>query len=309
MNIKLQLHQALWIFLMPALLLVLVACASAAGESSITEAAPESTAELANPASENCVEQGGNLIIEERGDGGQFGVCYFEDNRQCEEWALLRGDCPVGGLKVTGYITDAARYCAIIGGEYTITSGGAEDEQGTCTLPDGSQCNAEDFYNGQCVPGTASLAAETQTSANAGATIQPLVEEVCNGQAQAMAHFLDVLEVTQSEAPLTDPAPAQAAPAAWPRSLAPASNSRAHKPWLESLGDMLEEQGWSRRSDARCRRADGCRRRVIARTIKFASPAPCGCRMSRPIARMTNPSRPVNWRRSSNFTRLRSTAA
>jgi putative hemolysin len=32
---------------------------------------------------------------------GQYGVCFFEDNRQCEEWALLRGDCPVGGKKVT----------------------------------------------------------------------------------------------------------------------------------------------------------------------------------------------------------------
>jgi hypothetical protein len=31
------------------------------------------------------------------------------------------------------------------------------------------------------------------------------VVEVCNGQAQAMAHFLDVIEVTQSEAPLSDP--------------------------------------------------------------------------------------------------------
>ena len=43
-----------------------------------------------------------------RRDGGQYGICFFDDNRQCEEWALLRGDCPVGGLKVTGYITPAA---------------------------------------------------------------------------------------------------------------------------------------------------------------------------------------------------------
>jgi putative hemolysin len=62
---------------------------------------------LANLASQNCVAQGGTLRIEERGDLGQFGVCYFEDNRQCEEWALLRGECPVGGVKVTGYTTEA----------------------------------------------------------------------------------------------------------------------------------------------------------------------------------------------------------
>jgi putative hemolysin len=93
------------------------------------------------------------LQIETRGDGGQFGVCYFEDNRQCEEWALFRGDCPVGGLKVTGYITSAARYCAITGGDYTITgNSNQEDEQGTCAFKDGSTCDAWDYYNGVCSP-------------------------------------------------------------------------------------------------------------------------------------------------------------
>ena len=111
---------------------------------------------IANPASQYCVDQGGTLAIEERGDGGQIGVCYFEDNRQCEEWALMRGECPVGGVKVTGYITPAACYCAITGGEYAITgNNGADDEQGTCTFKDGSQCNAWDYYNGVCAPGAA----------------------------------------------------------------------------------------------------------------------------------------------------------
>ena len=83
-------------------------------------------------------------------------MCYFEDNRQCEEWALLRGDCPVGGLKVTGYVTPAARYCAISGGTYAVTgNSGADDEQGTCTFRDGSQCDAWDYFNGACDPSTA----------------------------------------------------------------------------------------------------------------------------------------------------------
>jgi putative hemolysin len=41
---------------------------------------------IANPASENCLTQGGTLSIQERGDGSQYGICLFEDNRQCEEW-------------------------------------------------------------------------------------------------------------------------------------------------------------------------------------------------------------------------------
>lgn len=91
--------------------------------------------------------------MENRGDLGEFGVCYFEDNRQCEEWALFRGDCPAGGLKVTGYITEAARFCAITGGEYAITgNSGANNEQGTCTFKNGNTCDVWKYYTGECSP-------------------------------------------------------------------------------------------------------------------------------------------------------------
>lgn len=111
------------------------------------------TAQLPNPASQNCATQGGELRIETRLDGGQYGVCVFEDNYQCEEWAMMRGDCPVGGVKVTGYITDAGRFCAISGGEYTVTgNSGAENEEGLCTFKNGKVCEAAAFYNGTCGP-------------------------------------------------------------------------------------------------------------------------------------------------------------
>jgi putative hemolysin len=113
-------------------------------------------AQLANPASQNCIAQGGTLLIQTRGDGGQYGICLFEDNRQCEEWALLRGECPVGGLKITGYVTPAAVYCAISGGTYAITgSSNTNNEQGTCTFKGGSQCDVWAYYNGTCSPGEA----------------------------------------------------------------------------------------------------------------------------------------------------------
>jgi putative hemolysin len=107
--------------------------------------------QLANPASVHCVELGGRHVVERTPAGAEFGVCLFEDNRQCEEWALLRGECPVGGRRVTGYVTPAARYCAITGGGYAITarSGGA-DEEGTCTLPSGTSCDADAYYRGTC---------------------------------------------------------------------------------------------------------------------------------------------------------------
>jgi putative hemolysin len=107
--------------------------------------------QLANPASQNCVKQGGALKIERHPDGGQYGVCVFTDNYQCEEWAMFRGQCPVGGLRVTGYVTPAARYCAITGGRYAVVANsGASDEQGRCALPDGKSCDAVGYYDGKC---------------------------------------------------------------------------------------------------------------------------------------------------------------
>lgn len=111
---------------------------------------PPGAPQLANPASQNCVKQGGMLEIERRPDGGQYGVCVFSDNDQCEEWALLRGECPKNGLRVTGYVTRAGRYCAITGGRYTVVTENAAGEQGVCSLPGGKTCNAEAYYAGSC---------------------------------------------------------------------------------------------------------------------------------------------------------------
>ena len=106
--------------------------------------------QLANPASQNCVKQGGTLKIERRPDGGQYGVCIFTDNYQCEEWALLRGDCPKNGLRVTGYVTPAGRYCAITGGRYAVVTESAAGETGVCSLPGGRACDAAAYYAGTC---------------------------------------------------------------------------------------------------------------------------------------------------------------
>jgi len=112
--------------------------------------APNSSG-LANPASQNCGAQGGTLTIEKNAKGDQFGVCLFADNMQCEEWAMLRGDCRTGGIKVTGYVTPAARYCAIAGGTYAITSGSnTPKEHGTCTFKDGKSCDASAYFAGTC---------------------------------------------------------------------------------------------------------------------------------------------------------------
>lgn len=108
----------------------------------------------ANPASQNCIAKGGRLAIDVDPNGGQYGVCFFEDNYQCEEWAMLRGHCPVGGIRVAGYVTAAQRFCAITGGLYTEASGDSGvDEKSKCRLPDGRICEAEAYYRHTCGSG------------------------------------------------------------------------------------------------------------------------------------------------------------
>lgn len=99
--------------------------------------------QLANPASQHCIAAGGKLQMEKRPDGGAFGVCIFTDNRQCEEWALFRGECPAGGLRVTGYLTPASRYCAVTGGRF-------EAARNDCLLPGGKRCDVEAYWAGTC---------------------------------------------------------------------------------------------------------------------------------------------------------------
>lgn len=132
-----------------AIVAVIVLGLAVGGSGTFAQGQPSQ--QLANPASQNCAAKGGTLRIERRPDGGQYGVCVFVDNYQCEEWALFRGECPAGGLRVTGYITPAARYCAITGGRYAVVAkSGAADEQGACTLPGGKACDAAAYFAGTC---------------------------------------------------------------------------------------------------------------------------------------------------------------
>jgi len=74
--------------LVPFLILVATACGTGPTE--------ETQTGLPNPASVHCEEQGGSLEIRSDAEGGQSGVCTFDDGSECEEWSLLRGECTPG---------------------------------------------------------------------------------------------------------------------------------------------------------------------------------------------------------------------
>jgi len=47
------------------------------------------------------IDNGGTLEMRKDASGGEYGMCVFADNTECEEWALLRGTCAPGQTPVS----------------------------------------------------------------------------------------------------------------------------------------------------------------------------------------------------------------
>lgn len=77
---------SVWFFIVA--MLALSACAP------ITPAA-QPAANMPNPASVFCADNGGTVDIREEADGS-VGYCVFADKSECEEWAFFRGECKQG---------------------------------------------------------------------------------------------------------------------------------------------------------------------------------------------------------------------
>ena len=57
----------------------------------VQQASPSPAAQIANPASVNCVDLGGTVDIRTNADG-EYGVCVFANGSECDEWKLFRGE-------------------------------------------------------------------------------------------------------------------------------------------------------------------------------------------------------------------------
>jgi putative hemolysin len=55
----------------------------------------QSPVEIANPASQHCLDQGHELEMRTTAEG-TTGYCLFGDGTECEEWAFYRGECGPG---------------------------------------------------------------------------------------------------------------------------------------------------------------------------------------------------------------------
>ena len=57
---------------------------------------PTPEANMPNPASVYCEQNGGKLDLRQDISGGVAGVCIFPDGSECDEWAYFRGECKPG---------------------------------------------------------------------------------------------------------------------------------------------------------------------------------------------------------------------
>jgi uncharacterized protein len=85
-------------FMLTLILIGMVACS---GPVSSRTPIPASTdtpqANLPNPASVYCEEQGYRSEIRTASDGSQTGYCVFSDGSECDEWMYYRGECGPSG--------------------------------------------------------------------------------------------------------------------------------------------------------------------------------------------------------------------
>ncbi len=75
-------------------MLVLAACTS-------NPVTPTSSANMPNPASVFCEQNGGKLDLRQEATGGVAGICVFSDGSECDEWAFYRGECKSGEKQMT----------------------------------------------------------------------------------------------------------------------------------------------------------------------------------------------------------------
>ena len=136
-------------FLLSIGMILLTACnlVSANGNKS------QSGANMPNPASVFCEDNGGKLEIRTAEDGSQSGVCNFPDGSECDEWAFYRSECKAGdSLNTNTTIANpAAVFCEENGGISEIRTAPDGSQSGACVFPNGSECDEWAYFRGECL--------------------------------------------------------------------------------------------------------------------------------------------------------------
>ena len=89
-----MIHKALFMLGMLIGMLLSASC-------SLIPTSPSPAANMPNPASVYCEQNGGKLELRQDASGGVAGVCTFPDGSECDEWTYSRNECKPGDSLLT----------------------------------------------------------------------------------------------------------------------------------------------------------------------------------------------------------------
>jgi putative hemolysin len=142
------------------LMLVLTSCSTKMESKPIDDINEDDVTQIANPASKYCAENDGTLSIIETLDG-QIGICEFENEYKCEEWAYFRGECsPDMHSKEKIYCTPESKQAQMCTMEYMPVCGYFYNTiqciKAPCAITASNKCmacaneNVEFYVEGEC---------------------------------------------------------------------------------------------------------------------------------------------------------------
>jgi putative hemolysin len=126
------------IFVFTIILMALTACTSFRVQTS-QSAATEILANMPNPASVYCEQNGNKLEIRTAADGSQSGVCVFPDGSTCDEWAYYRGECGPAAQK-------SPTPAIVVEATSTASGGNTEENASGGYMPPGTSEEIADWW-------------------------------------------------------------------------------------------------------------------------------------------------------------------
>jgi putative hemolysin len=150
MDSKFHSNRGFYFLLIPTILLALIlaGCQPASespvgedpGSSNETQPVSEGDVGSANPAAVFCQEQGYDWQVRTDQNGGQYGVCFFPDGSECDEWGFFNGQCSPGVEQSTVQPENQPSLQLVVAwvGHIASTPPGAQFDDYVILMPEGA---------------------------------------------------------------------------------------------------------------------------------------------------------------------------